>query len=191
MKLTRYIGWALLLGAFGAAAAEVLAPPRPGNISLFTSALDLWYTAWPGSLVFTQIRVERVAPFLWDPLAVNLLTLPGWVLLGLPGAVLLWRSQPRELADDQKQAELKKYEEIMTLCDDLAEEAREQGFASEGGDTSADFSGLYSPAPIERDAHEEDDEQFFINRAEELRTQTAAWESANTAPGSSEPSEKT
>jgi len=174
MKLLRYFGWALLVAAFGAAAAEVLVPPRPGTGSLFVPAYELWYTAWPGSLVGAQIRVERLAPFLWDPVIVTLLHLPAWMLLGLPGALLAWVTRSRTYADRRERAEVRKYEEAMMLYDDLARDARDQGMDAEEDDMLPDHSGHDTLDEIQLFGDEEDDELFSMERAEELRAQITA-----------------
>ena len=83
MRIAYYFGWILLLGAFSAAAAEVLV--RSGNdaSTFFVAAHDLWYAVWPSGLLILQIRLENISSFLWDPLVLTLLTMPAWLLLGL------------------------------------------------------------------------------------------------------------
>ena len=172
MRTLRYPGWILLLAAFAAAAAEVMVPPAPGAPGVFVSAYELWYTAWPGSLVRTQIHVERLAPFLWDPLIVAVLTLPGWFLFGLPGVMLTWMSRPRGFADARARAEVRKYEEAMLFYDDLIREARSQGMDRDGDDMSPDHSGHDTLDEIERQS-EEEDELYSMERAEAMRAEIA------------------
>lgn len=174
MRLLRLPGWILLLAAFAAAAAEVLVPPPSGAPEIFVPARDLWYTAWPGSMIFVQIRLERLAPILWDPLLIGLLSLPGWFLLGLPGVVLTWLSRPRGYADRRERAEVRKYEEAMLLYDDLAREARNQGLDREGDDMSPDHSGHDTLDEIWRQSEVDDDDLFSMKRAEALRAEIEA-----------------
>ena len=172
MHTLRYPGWVLLLAAFAAAAAEVMVPTAPGIRSIFVSAYELWYTVWPGSLIRTQIHVERLSPFLWDPLIVTVLALPGWFLFGLPGVMLTWMSRPRGFADARARAEVRKYEEAMLFYDDLIREARNQGMDRDGDDMSPDHSGHDTLDEIERQSDEED-ELFSMERAEAMRAEIA------------------
>lgn len=128
MKGLFYTGWLLLALAFAAAAAEVVPRALPGgDHGFWVSAHDLWYAAWPGSLVTTQIRIERALPWVWDPLLTTLLTLPAWALIGVPGALLTWFSRPRKEMSAAEREDLEKQEESFRLYDRLAREAREAG----------------------------------------------------------------
>lgn len=50
----------------------------------------LWYDLSPGSLNLTQAIVQRyLAPQVWEPGIVTVLTWPAWAVLGGFGAVLL------------------------------------------------------------------------------------------------------
>lgn len=173
MIVLRYIGIGFLAAAFGAAAAEVLVPPRAGGSGWFVSAYDLWYTAWPGSLVFTQIRVERVAPFIWDPIFVSLLSVPGWLLFGLPGALMIWAARPKGFASLRERAEVRKYEETMMFYDDLIKDARDQGMDRDGDDMSPDHSGHDALDEIERQSIAEDEDLYSMQRAEAMRAEIA------------------
>ncbi|MBT6096020.1 MAG: hypothetical protein HOH04_14140 [Rhodospirillaceae bacterium] len=191
MKFVRYIGWVLLIAAFAAAAAEVLVPPIPGAASFFTSAYEVWYTGWPGSLVFTQIRVERVAPFLWDPVAVTLLSLPGWFVLGVPGVALSWMSRSKGFASRRKLVEMKRFEKAMMLYDDLAREARQQRMDDGLDDFSPEYSDSDTLDAIKGLADDAaDNERFSMKRAEERRAQIDARRESDPTPQSPEPPEK-
>ena len=88
-KIGRLMGAALLLGAFLTLAVEAYRWWRD----------DVWESvslgaAWAGvnanSLVGLGAFVERsISPWLWIEILVPLLTLPLWLYLILPGAVLL------------------------------------------------------------------------------------------------------
>ncbi len=84
MQMFFFLGWGFLLLAFAGAAAEALPRTFPGS-GTFVSAHELWYAASPGSLVVTQIQVERISPALWELLRASVLVLPAWVLFGVPG----------------------------------------------------------------------------------------------------------
>ncbi len=174
MRSLRYPGWALLLAAFAAAAAEVVVPSPSGVPEFFVPALNLWYSGWPGSLINTQIRLERIAPFLWDPVLVSLLSLPAWLLFGLPGVMLSWMSRPGGFADKRERVDLRKYEEAMLFYDDLAREARHQGMDRDGDDMSPDHSGHDTLDAIEQLGNDDDDEELYsLERAEALRKELA------------------
>ena len=123
-----YLGWALLLAAFASGAAEALVKAEPGRGLHLVSAHDLWYTVWPGNLVVTQIRVERLSPELWSAVIRPLLDLPALILTGVPGGALAWLCRPvRPLTPDEEQ-DLREREDSMFLYDELAEQAMQDGF---------------------------------------------------------------
>ncbi len=131
MRLLFFLGWLLMFLAFVGAAGEAIPRSLPGGAvgsGWFVSAYDLWYAAQPGSLVVTQIQVEKLSPVLWDPVIVALLALPAWLLFGLPGVLLTWFCRPhREITAEQRE-DLQKQEESLLLFDKLTEEARAAGF---------------------------------------------------------------
>jgi hypothetical protein len=130
-RVAFYLGWALLLAAFAAGAAEALVKALPGRGLHLVSAHDLWYTAWPGNLVVTQIRVERLSPELWSAVIRPLLDLPAWLLTGLPGGLLTWFYRPkRPLTADELQ-DLQEREDSLFLYDELAAQAKLEGYADE------------------------------------------------------------
>ncbi|MFQ5766322.1 MAG: hypothetical protein ACE5GT_15480 [Rhodospirillales bacterium] len=142
MKVPFYAGWALLALAFAAAAAETLPRSLPGGGGFFISAHHLWYAAWPGSLIVTQIKVETLLhPWLWDPVAVTVLKAPAWALLGVPGAFLTWFCRPHKEMSPHDREELEKQEESLFLFDRLAREAREAGYDPGEDDQRPDHAG--------------------------------------------------
>jgi hypothetical protein len=141
MKVLFYLGWVLLVLAFAAGAAEVVPRSLAGGRTVVVSAYDLWYSAWPGSLVTTQIRIERhLVPWLWDPLLVTLLKLPAWLLLGLPGGLLAWFNRARKQMSEAERLDLQKQEESFQLYDRLAREAREAGYSDREDDQLPDHA---------------------------------------------------
>jgi len=128
MKVLFYLGWLLLALAFAAGAAAVVPRAITGGGGFVVSAYDLWYAAWPGSLITTQIKIERnLAPWLWDPLLVTVLSAPAWLLLGLPGGLLAWHTRPNREMSAAERDDLAKQEESFRLYDRLTREAREAG----------------------------------------------------------------
>jgi hypothetical protein len=172
MRMLRYPGWLLLFAAFASAAAEIVVKSPPGARDIFVPAYDLWYTGWPGSLIRMQIRLERIAPFLWDPVMTGVLTLPAWLLFGLPGLALTWMSRPQGFADRRERAEVRKYEEAMLLYDSLARDARDQGMDKDGDDMSPDHTGHDTLDAIES-ISDVDDDLYSMERAEEMRLEIA------------------
>ena len=130
MRLRFFLGLALLVGAFAAAAAGMVAHRIAGGPGVAMSAHDLWYTLRPGSLVVAEAALERLHPWLWDPVIASLLAVPAWLLLGLPGLLLVWRSRPRRGETDID-------EDALFLFDRLAERARAEGYGSTASDPYA------------------------------------------------------
>ncbi len=157
MRLLFYLGYGLLAAAFFAGAAEIAAHGIGRTKSLFLSAYDTWYTLWPGNLIVSRIIIERdFAPFLWDPVLVTVLSLPAWMILGIPGAALVWFFHPRRRGDGVTKEELSQYEESFFLYDKLCEQAKEDGYTDDlpTGLSAADF-GKELPPELRVDGKEE------------------------------------
>lgn len=122
-------GFVLLVVALVAAVAETMAHVTPGVKGIFLSAYDVLYTLWPSKLIVAKIHIERViGPWAWDPVAVTILALPGWLLFGAPGAVLAWFGRRKGDLDAQEFAEI---EDSVFLYDSLARQARDEGYVSD------------------------------------------------------------
>ena len=173
MRLLFFLGWMFLLLAFAGAAAEVLPRTLPGGGGgVFVSAQELWYAVWPGGFVITQIQVERISPALWEMLRASVLTLPVWLLFGVPGGALVWFCNPHKQMTRHQREELERQEEALVLYDKLAQEAREAGF-DDGEDDQLPmhdhhnlidvpgFSGPYTDdaAPVGEDGGEDGGEE--------------------------------
>lgn len=145
MLIGFYLGWALLVCAFAAAAAESLVYSLPHDNSWLVSAYDLWFTFRPGSLVVTQIQIEKISPLLWDPLIVTVLAPPAWASLGVIGISLAWGCWPGRKMTETQQEELHRLEEAMFLYDKLGRDASDNGYAADGDDMSpslADYQAM-------------------------------------------------
>ena len=126
MRLTFLIGCALLVLALVAAAAETMAHVTPDVRGVVLSAYDVLYTLWPSKLIVAKIHIENwFGAWAWDPVALAVLALPGWLIFGLPGAVLAWVGRRRADGDEER---FQQIEESMFLYDSLARQAREEGY---------------------------------------------------------------
>jgi hypothetical protein len=79
------LGFVLLLLAAASALAEIimLAQGAPGTISLGW----IWFQIHGNSLVGFQALIEKsISPAVWQPIQ-YLLTLPAWLVLGIPGVI--------------------------------------------------------------------------------------------------------
>ncbi len=145
MLVPFYTGWLFLFLAFAAAAAETLARGLPIETQALLSAKQLWHSLWPGNYVLTQVRIERVLPWLWDPILLTLLAVPGWALFGVPGSLLAWFFRPGRHMTEEEQRDLEKMRETLFLFDELAAEARRQsdedGENPDEDDTQPSHSG--------------------------------------------------
>lgn len=121
------LGWLFLAGAFLGAAAETVVRGRLETDAVFLTAHELWSALAPESLAIAQYMVERnLSPAIWDPLLVNLMTLPAWLILGIPGVLLVWFFRPPRKKADSDDDDI--MEESLFLFDALAEEAGKEGY---------------------------------------------------------------
>jgi hypothetical protein len=61
-----------------------------GNKIFITQVGDVWSNVHQNSLLLLQPAIERhVAVWLWDPVALTVLTAPSWLVLALIGALLI------------------------------------------------------------------------------------------------------
>lgn len=95
MAVGRAIGWLLVLAALCAAGYEAWLAVEAGAWRP-VAAGELWYRLHSASLNAAQAGIQRyVAPWLWDPAITAVLLAPAWLVLGLPGALLLWLCRRR------------------------------------------------------------------------------------------------
>ncbi len=88
-KTSRLISTVLLLGAAVTVAVEAFGWWRDGVWDFITLGAA-WAAVNANSLVGLGAFVEKsISPWLWSEIMVPLLTLPLWLYLALPGAVLL------------------------------------------------------------------------------------------------------
>lgn len=137
MRFGFYIGWLLLVVAFAGAAAETIARTLPGGTGWMLSTAELWQSIWSGAYLIASVRLSALHPQLWDPVILTFLSLPAWLLLGLPGVILAWMCRPNRVLTADAAHELQEHEASLFLYDDLAREAR-KWVREEGDDQSTD-----------------------------------------------------
>jgi len=116
MQALRSIGWMLLGAAFLAAGAESAAQALAHEWG-FMSASDVMRLLTPH--LFDVIELS-VPPLAWNFVVLPLLALPGWLLLGVPGAMLAWRYRaPLEIGEEgDEDFPHTTYEEIVAAAEE-------------------------------------------------------------------------
>ena len=126
MRPIRLLGTLLLGLAVAAATAEGFARAEGiGGGRFFLPLIEVAAALWPERLVgfLSDIRALPGGA-LWPPLLETLFRLPGWILFGGPGLIVLWRAPgragdtPRGAADEDNPYD---------LFDDLARSAEQEG----------------------------------------------------------------
>jgi hypothetical protein len=93
--LLRILGLALLAGAFAAGVIDGARSIADSHLS-YTQMGVTAYWALPNKFPLLQPFIERqIHPLLWDPVLLNILKLPTWLVLGLIGAGLLYVTRRR------------------------------------------------------------------------------------------------
>lgn len=109
----------LLGAAFLAGAAEMAAQGLSGGLRVWMAAEEVWQILSPQTLMAIEQQIAPSSAVLWQ--AVELaLQLPGWLLFGLPGFVMLIFFRDREGDEDLK------HEEAVFLYDELIRQAEEE-----------------------------------------------------------------
>ena len=89
MIVGRVIGWLLIVLAVATAGHEAITSLDAGTYdSLAFGAL--WAKIDLASLNLVQAVIQRyISPWLWDGVILNIILLPAWVVLSVPGIVLV------------------------------------------------------------------------------------------------------
>ena len=88
MVLFRFLAWILLLIAMIAIVGDFTRAANGGS-STVTTAFAYWKLVSPQSLASSANFVQRsLHPWLWDPVAMRLLMLPVWLIIGALGLAL-------------------------------------------------------------------------------------------------------
>ena len=89
MIVGRIIGWFFALSAVAAAARDLAAWYDTGTFDPMPLGA-LWFDLDNASLNLVQAVTQRyLFPELWDPVIVNILLLPAWVVFAVPALLLL------------------------------------------------------------------------------------------------------
>ena len=95
--LVRFAGFLLIAAAFVAVVIDGIRSIAAGRLVLMPLG-QAGYSLFPKTFPLIEPGVVRhVHPALWDPLLLNLFTLPTWLVTGVLGLLLLWlgrRPQP-------------------------------------------------------------------------------------------------
>jgi hypothetical protein len=96
MIIGRIIGWLLVLAALVVLVADLIGWLDTHHLA-FAAAGQLWFEVSPSTLELAQPAIQRhLAPWLWDPVLQTILLWPAVLVLGVPGAALLWLFRPRD-----------------------------------------------------------------------------------------------
>jgi hypothetical protein len=91
----RIFAVALLAGAFAAAVIDGARSIAADQLSLTPLGVTA-YWAFPNKFPLLQPFIERqIHPLLWDPVLLNILKLPTWLIFGAIGAGLLYLTRKR------------------------------------------------------------------------------------------------
>jgi hypothetical protein len=86
--LFRFVGLFVLAGAFIAFIYDGTKTIAGNNVYV-TKLGDAWNAVHSTSLALLQPAIEHRVPWLWDPVAVNVLAAPTWLVLAILGALLI------------------------------------------------------------------------------------------------------
>ena len=88
-RATWFLGAGLALAALAAFAWDLSLSVKTGAFTM-SPAGKLWFELHAPSLNAAQAGVQRqLWPWLWDGVLFPLLTAPAWLLLGIPGALMM------------------------------------------------------------------------------------------------------
>jgi len=88
--VVRILGLALLAGAFAAAVIDGAASIAANQLSITPVGRPL-YLIFPNKFPLVQAFIERqIHPLLWDPVLVDVLRLPTWLVLAVVGLGLFY-----------------------------------------------------------------------------------------------------
>ncbi len=138
MKAIFGLGWVFLAAGFISATAETSARLSSKTASAIVSASDLWNALSPGTFIAARNIVGGISPALWDPILLSIMILPAWLLLGGPGAAMAWLCRPNRNKTGVDDDDISS----MSVYDDLAKFAKEEGYDKEVDDMAPSFGNL-------------------------------------------------
>jgi hypothetical protein len=80
--LLRLLGYSLLCIALAGAAYDGARLIADKGALAFTSVIEYWQMLGPESLAATREAIEQISPYVWSPLLMAVLVLPGWLVAG-------------------------------------------------------------------------------------------------------------
>ena len=130
MVIGRFFGWFLIIMALGFAIAEISAMGLSGQTGIM-SAYSVLHTLVPGELILTRIIIGKALhPAVWDPFIRSILWFPGWLILGLPGILCIWKF--RDLNSEAKsgpEANDSSYEDILAAAEEFDQTVENDEFS--------------------------------------------------------------
>jgi len=131
MKFKRNIGVLLLVGAFVFAAAGNAARGLSGESGFFgilgtKQVLEILAPTFLSSIAGLIQNYSH--PLIWDPFLLGILALPGWFLIGLPGAMLVWKYRQIPVGGEATKEELayNTYEDVLAAAKEAELENSEE-----------------------------------------------------------------
>ena len=95
MLFLRILGLLFLATGFVSLVVDGVASIASASL-VMTPLGQAWFNVHPASLNLVQAVIERYTfPFLWDPLFVSVLFLPGWIVFAVIGAALYYLGHRR------------------------------------------------------------------------------------------------
>lgn len=148
MKVFYLSGWVLAFFSFFSGGMEIVAMSKRAGYSIYLSAYDSWHTLWPASLVNTGVWFRKTPlDWLWDPLILAIMQLPGWLIFGVPAALLIIMFRPPRLDGEDEETDL------ISLLQSLSDRAREDETYNEGEDDLAPTHFIPDPEGFEPSDH--------------------------------------
>ncbi|HEY5226357.1 MAG TPA: hypothetical protein VIJ06_06155 [Methylovirgula sp.] len=92
--LFRTIGFFMLAAAFADLVVDGTRSIAGGALSLTPLDKTLAWLA-PDKIAGLKPAIERLNPFLWDPVMIHFLVLPTWVVIGVLGALIMALTRKR------------------------------------------------------------------------------------------------
>jgi len=131
MKFKRNIGILLLVGAFVFAAAGNAARGLSGESGIFgiLGTKQVLEILAPTFLPFIAKFIQNhLHPIIWDPFLHGVLAFPGWFLIGLPGAMLVWKYRQIPVGGEATKEELayNTYEDVLAAAKEAELENSEE-----------------------------------------------------------------
>lgn len=136
-RLGFLLGWISFGIAFLAAAME-----SSQGSGFFTSANDLLLAYVPGKWIAFKARYDSL---LFDIIVMPMMQLPGWLIAGIPAAVLLYTCRPHR---DELDSDLM---ESLTTYDRLAKQAEDEGAMDDEPTYEAIKASNYDEADLQDD----------------------------------------